>query len=200
MLKLSAKTNTGKVILSLPQSWKETTTDQFQRIIKDWDGVDWCQLFSIISSLDVDYVRESKDGKLETIFYQCIRYVFEDLIKWEDLPVPKSVKFMSRDIIIPKNIGRLSIGQAIQARKSLEGVKDTRECLSIITAIYLQPLIDKAKFDHLRAIEIEQDILLMPITDIFPIGFFLLRQLQNNGSWLLNILNLVQDKIKKRLR
>lgn len=199
MLKLQVQTNNGKNMLMLPESWKETSTDQFQRIVRDWDGEDWILLFSIISGLNVDHVRESKDGKLESTFYMCIRYVFEDMVKWEELPVPKSIVFMSRAIPIPQNIGRLSIGQAIQARKSLEGVKDTRECLSIITAIYLQPLIDGAKFDHVRAIEIEQDLLLMPITDIFPIGFFLLRQLQNNGSWLQNALNLLLFKIKKML-
>lgn len=213
MLKLEAKTSTGKQSLILPEKWKETNTDTFQRIIRDWDGYDWCQLFSIVSGLPIDYVKESKDGKLEEVFYRCISFILNEnpfsengMQSFTDLPMPERLHFMERSgktgmwYFIPRHLGRLSIGQAIQARKSLEGVKDTRESLSIITAIYLQPIIDNAKYDHLRAIEIEQDILKMPITDIFPIGFFLLRQLKNNGSWLGIDFDQLIMRTKERLR
>jgi len=200
MLRLQARTQNKTSIIECPESFSETATFKFQKLISEWDGEDWCQLFSILSGMDVDQVRESKDGKLEAMFYQCISFVFTEKIDFEKLPLPETLSINSKIIPIPRDLGRLSIGQAIQARKSIEGVKDTRECLSIITAIYLQPLLDNAKYDHLRAIEVEQEILLMPITSIFPIGFFFLRQLRPSGNMLQIALDRVTREIKETLR
>lgn len=190
MLKLTCTTNKGKEKVSCPERWDEVSVDQFQRIIREWDGQDWLQIFSILSGLNVNDIRTSTDHKLETALYQCIQFVFAKS-ELEDLPIPEEMTLrpiwlsdapLVCDVVkIPKKIGKLTIGQAIQARKLLEGTKDIRECISSVTAIYFQPLIDKTDFDFLRAMEIEQVIAKMPITKIYPIGFFLVRRLNEYG-------------------
>jgi hypothetical protein len=180
-----------KLTLSIPESWDEMSVEQYQRIIKEWDGYDWIKLFSILSGLEVNDISTSTDGKLETTLYRCIQFVFTKP-EMENIPMPKELTLrpiwlsdcplLVDTVKIPENLGRLSIGQAIQARKLLEESKDIRECMSSVTAIYLQPLIDKGPFDMLRAIEIEQVILKMYISKIYPIGFFFLNQLSGSGK------------------
>jgi hypothetical protein len=202
MLKITARTNKGKHIIQVPESWQEVTTEKFIRIIKEWDGEDWIKLFSILSDQDYDGISQSKDSKLEGTLYQAIEFVLSNF-DFEKLEVPSFLMFNNRQVQIPKNIGRLSIGQSIQARKSLEGLSDIREGISMITAIYLQPLIDKENYDHLRAIEIEQDILKMPIIHIFPIGFFLLRELERSGIKSMDVwlqVKVMLQNVIKRLR
>lgn len=215
MLNISTKINDKGILkwtdVHCPEDWEEVSVEQFQKIVSTWDGVDFVVAFSILSGLEINDIALSKDHKLETAMYHCIQFLFTGFDQLERLPLPrvlmlrpiwqKDCPLLVDEVIIPKHIGRLSIGQNIQARKSLEGVKDIREGISIITAIYLQPLIDKGKYDHLRAIELEQIILKMPITKIFGIGFFLLRRLNANGSWLTIVLNLWRrTRIKKGRR
>lgn len=186
----TAVTNQGKAKIYTPENWDEVSVEQYQDIIGKWDKKDWLELFSILSGLKADAVAESKDGRLEGIFYETIAFVY-DPFDWEKIPVPKSIELRpiwQRDcplipvtVDLPKKFENLSIGQAMQARQSLSDMADLREGISIITAICLQPLIDKGKFDMARVIEIEQVILKMSITKVFPIGFFLLRRLNRNG-------------------
>lgn len=207
MLKASVTTNKGFHKITCPESWEETSVDQFQRIIREWDGVDWIQLFSILSGLEVNDIKTSTDHKLETALYQCIQFVFAKS-ELEDLPIPEELTlrpiwFKDSPIVcdvvpIPKKLGRLSIGQAIQARKLLEGTKDIRECISSVTAIYFQPLIDRTEFDMLRALEIEQIISKMPITKIYPIGFFLVRRLNESGKKQRSVWNQIRTWVRRR--
>jgi len=76
--------------------------------------------------------------------------------------------------------------------------------MSIVTAIYLQPLYDKkyyglkeSLFDFHRAKELEKHILKLPITEVFPIGFFFLKQLRSYGKGFLPTLNrMIQRKMR----
>lgn len=198
MKTLTYRTNKGKGTLQCPESWDEVTVEQYLRYVKEWDGEDWIQLFSIMSGMDVDDVSTSTNGQIENALYECIEFVFRPY-DWAALKIPKELELkalwlkdnplMAPCVKLPEKIGRLSIGQAIQARRSLEDVKDLREGISIVTAIYLQPLVDGGKFDHFQAIQLEQLILKNRITKIYPVGFFLLTQLKRRGSWLGNVLS-----------
>lgn len=218
MLKLSVKTNKGKHSIHSPESWEEVSVEQYQRIIKEWDGEDWIKLFSILSGLDVDYVSQSTNGQIESLLYQTIEFVFKPF-DWKALPIPDEIdltpiwlseRFEDCPLIppstkIPKKIGRLPIGQSIHARRSLEGMADVREGIGMITAIYLQPLLDRdkdtgepAKFDMLRVTELEYLIGKNRITKIYPVGFFLLQRLHSNGNWFQNALNRLRRMNSRR--
>lgn len=202
---LTARTSTGKIEIQTPENWAETSVDQYQKIIGTWDKDSWIQLFSLVSGIDNAVVSESTDPELAGALYKTIEYVYTDM-DWDSLPVPKTLELrpiFAKDcpglpvtVFLPKGIGNLSIGQAIQARQSIEGLNDIREGISIVTAIYLQPLIDGGKFDMLRAIEIERTILKMSITKVYPVGFFLLMRLTNPGRWRTRI----WSQIKRYLR
>jgi hypothetical protein len=207
MLKLNATTTKGDHKVSCPESWSETSVDQFQRIVKEWDGQDWIKLFSILSGVEANDIETSTDHKLETALYQCIQFVFAKS-ELEDLPIPNEITLrpiwysdapLVCDVVkIPRKIGRMTIGQAIQARKLLEETRDIREAISSVTAIYFQPLIDRTPFDMMRAIEIEQVILKMPITKIYPIGFFLLRRLNKSGRKRRGVFHRIRNWLRSK--
>lgn len=207
MLNITATTSKGRVTANCPESWEETSVHQFQRIIKEWDGQDWVKLFSILSGLEVDDVATSTDYKLETALYQSIQFVFARF-ELESAPIPDKLELRTiwysdcplipDSVVIPKKLGRLTIAQAIQARKLLEGCTDVREAIGTVTAIYLQPLIDRGKFDMLRAVEIEQVILKMPISKIYPVGFFLLRKLNGSGPRRENVWHRIRNWMRTK--
>jgi hypothetical protein len=205
------KTNQGKYSVKVPSSWNEVTVEQFQNWMREWDKQDYLQAFGLITNTKVDAIAESKSSRLEASIYQTIAFMFDPNWNWNDLKLGKELRlqpmwmdaedrncWMPITVKIPRRVGRFTIGQSIQARKSLEGVKDLREGMSIVTAIYLQPLIDNGKFDMLRVIEIERIILKMKITDIYPIGFFLLRRLTSSGNLFSKALNLLKQILTKR--
>ena len=173
--------------------YEELNVDQLQKLVatKFKDNVDdWLRVFSILSGISYTAVRDSKDNSIESALYAGVRFVFEQPFDFESLPMPTFVVIKGKTVLIPKNLGRLSIGQAIQVRQRIEKTKDLREALSIATAVYLQPIVDDEPFDYARAEVLEQEILQMPATKIFPIGFFLLRRLTRSGNplkriWLL---------------
>jgi hypothetical protein len=198
MRKLIAETSLGSQRIRVPENWNEVTVEQFQRLVKEYDGKDWIKLFSILANQEYDYIYNSTDSRIEATIYQTIEYFLYNKIEFEKLEMPGFIMYNSRQIEIPKKLGKLSIGQNIQARQSLAEMKDLKEGISIMTAIYLQPIIDKKPFDHLRAIEIEQDVLKMSIVAIFPVGFFLLKRMKNYGNWLTKSLNLLKQILTRK--
>ena len=206
MFNLFTRTNKGEFNIRVPESWHETTVDQFQRLVKSQaTSGEWIEIFSIITGIEATRISESTSHKLEKEIYKVVRYVLDPAWSWDALKlknefVLQPMFFDSEDentwrphrVKIDKNVGRMSVGQMIQARRSLQELKDIREGMSIVTAIYLQPLIDHGKFDMLRVIEIERIILKMKITDVYPLGFFLLRRLTRNGNVFTRLLNLLR--------
>lgn len=212
MLTISIRTNKGKESVHYPESMGELTIGQLQDLVEKWDFEDWVQGFSIVSGIEADTIAASTDGSLEGALYETIAFML-DKREWDklnELPIPDKLtlqpiwfkdcdELIPKQIEIPKKIGRLPIAQAIQARRHLQEVKDLREGISMVTAIYLQPLIDSTtdargkvipgKFDMLQVIKYEYVIKKMYVQHIYPIGFFLLRKLNEPGNWWENFLN-----------
>lgn len=197
MRSVTTRTTKGKFKLTGPERLEEINVEKFQRIVHEWKDDDWVQLFAILFDTEATGIAESKSLAVESALYQTIEFFLYPEKKLEDYQIPDFVMLNNRQVAIPKGAGRLSIGQLMQARKSIEDVQDYRECLSIVTAIYLQPLIDKTKkFDHLRAIEIEQEVLKMSIVHIYPIGFFLFRQLNRFGRRRINVWSVIKNFLR----
>ncbi len=219
MLTLKATTTTGQTTIHSPESMAEMSVEQLQNVVAKWDWEDWIQVFSLLTGLPADYIEESTDGSTEKALYRTIEFLL-DKREWEKLnalPIPKVLRLqpiwlkdcplVPREINIPEKIGRMSIGQTIQARKHLEGVRDIREGLTMVTAIYLQPLLDAridqhgktvpGRFDMLEVIRYESIIAKMPVTAIYPIGFFLLKRLNESGSWHTRIWQGIKKALQK---
>ena len=95
--------------------------------------------------------------------------------------LPKALQISREIISIPQNIKELSIGQNIHVRRHIESCKVLEQAIPFACGVYLQPLIDKSKFDLNRAKIIAKEIEQLPIYLIHPIGFFLLNRALTPG-------------------
>lgn len=195
-----------------PDRWALTSTDIFQKIIptgeldKDPRDRDPVKLFAILTGTSYEGLRDSEDYNLEAAVYALTKFVYEESRDFASLPIPLSLRVGGKTLEIPRDVGKLTIGQNAHVRRAAAGVKDAAAVMSLIVAIYLQPLFDagardgkmvKAPFDFDRALELEKDILLLPIVNIYPIGFFFLSRLKKFGAgpWH-NSLRTIQRKIQ----
>jgi hypothetical protein len=164
-------TSKGKKKIIIPESWDETNTGQFEKMVT-WDQKNLIELFSIMSGLDVKVLENTYDPALEQSLIECTNYVYTpyEFIK----EVPDSLVIDKKKFKIPKDVGGLTIGQNILVAQGGADAKVKEELLSLATAIFLQPLYDNCELDYDKALILRDKIRLEPITKIYPVGFFLL--------------------------
>jgi hypothetical protein len=203
-----------KAKVKCPAGWHEVTTDTAQKIAQ-WTG-DKIELFNILTG--TNYAKVKADTSLGSAFFDAINFAYFPSVV-ANAPLPKVLQIDRGHIIeIPKKIGGLSIGQSIAVRERLEQVEariaksiETSpnkfcftanfmydEAISFAVAVYLQPFYDKAEFDLDRAKNLEQFILQMPITEIYPVGFFLLTQQLKPGNGFIRAFQLKVWALKER--
>jgi len=196
--------------IDCPTSWRTCSTGVFQSIIREWEpdkeikDRSVLKLFNLLIGMEVS--PEEDDLDLEAAIWECTRFVYQESMDFTKLPVPDQIILNNKLIQFPKDLGRLKIGQNIHVRQALQSVKDPNEVISIVTAIYLQPAFDaityginkdESKFDYHRALEVEKIILQQPITLVYPVGFFFLKQLRSYGKGLIPNL---KRKIRRKMQ
>ncbi len=195
-------TNKGRKEITVADCWlpddksdppkiKPCQTWQFIKMASEWDGSDLVQLFSILSGMEYKALRDTHDYVLEEQLLNATKFVYEEPMAFKEAKVPHWITINSRQVRIPAHIGGLSIGQSIHVRQALDKVKTWEELLAFVVAIYIQPIYDEADFDYHRAMELEQDILKLPITETYPLGFFLLKPLMKYGQSTMTRLSLL---------
>lgn len=164
--------------LQAPECWEETTTAQFQEIVKVKDPkTDYLKIFSILTGHEFTGANEVSEATI----WKVIQFIFMQPFRWTDSTLPKILMMNGKPYSMPKGLSELSVAQNIHVRQELDTAEDIREKISIATAIYLQPYIDGGQFDLTRAHELEKEIRELPITDTYPIGFFLLKRINESG-------------------
>ena len=186
----------------IPSSWEELKTGTWIRIIRDWQPEikdiaqkDYFELFKILTGKK--WKGFLPNAKNEEKVWSCVRWVIEQPFDFAEKP--ESIIIRDKLIKIPP-IGSLSIGQNIYLRQQLEKTEDIRLLIAKATAVYLQPLVDECKFDVEKAKELEDEIMLMPVCKVYPVGFFLLIRAINSGWKPLSGLNLTVSNLVTRLR
>jgi len=195
----------NKKRVSIATCWEEATCGLYQRLLSEVrEGDDLIKVFSILSGLNYRAVADSTDSNLEAVLYQATAFVFNQPQEFKKLPEPKSFKIQGKIILIPSNVGKLTVAQNLHLRAAIAKAEKEKQPLetliSLATAIYLQPVIDVMPFNYDRAKQIEMEILEMNIFDVYPTGFFLLSRLTNYGAsglryWLQNITRKVMSAV-----
>jgi hypothetical protein len=191
----------NKERISFPQSWAEMSAALFLRICNEWEPEkplllrDRIKLFAIMCNKSYKAIARSTDHLLEATLYDCTGFVMQGEFTFSRQDIPEAIRIDDCLVEVPKEIGKLTIGQNLQVKQLLEtSPNDYRQILTMVVAVYLQPFYDSivkdgetvpGEFDYQRAIEIEPLIAQLPITQVYPVGFFLLSRLANGGaSWL----------------
>jgi hypothetical protein len=187
-----------------PTSWQEVKTRQYVRILKEWDPElpiedrDYFKLLSILT--DSDFSRMEQTIENQVTLTSVLGWVITQPFTF-DTTLPKVMEIDGKLVDIPREPRELSIGQNIHLRRDyIDKSKILEENISIATAIYLQPILDKSHFKMPRAQELAKQIDEMPIALIYPIGFFLLSRALRFGQKPEKNLPPIRTSLKKRLK
>lgn len=185
----------------IAESWESLKTKHYCRYMDEWDqdkpiqDRDFFKLFCILSDTDFKQFHANADN--EVAIWSCVRWLIET--PFPDLQVPKTLEINGKLVSIPDDIGLKSIGQNIHLRTEIQN-KPVEACISIAAAIFLQPEYDGGKFDIHKAKELKAVLDEMPITQIYPIGFFLLRDVLKTGTHGESVLSQVKSSLTRTLR
>jgi hypothetical protein len=184
-----------------PSCWENTKLKHFQGVARDCvTGDSNIKVFCALTGAAYNAVEESNSEDLDAGLYQAVAFVTNQPQTFRDVAAPNYIKLRGKNILIPREIQRLTVGQNFQMRVEMSKAKNLESIISIAAAIYLQPLVDESKFNFERAKELEAEILEMNIFEIFPIGFFLLNRLNSSGkSGIPSLLRNLLARIKRML-
>lgn len=187
-----------------PSCYDELKVRHYIRIIKEWeDGTDiadrdYFKLFNILTDNKFTGFEQTVENQVTLI--NLVGWVITEPFDFNKA-LPKVLRFQGKNISIPPDPRELSIGQNIHLRRDfIEKSNRIEENIAIATAIYLQPIIDNSLFKLKRAEEIAKEIEEMPITLIYPIGFFLLSRAMKFGTRPEQTLPLIKTNLRKTLR
>jgi hypothetical protein len=183
-MKWAVTTSKGISEISVPDGWDAMPAAMYQKLASEWDGSDLIRLFSILSGHSYKALYNSKDRELESGLIAATHFIYEQKPAFKEQDCPKVFKYNGREIPVPKDLASLSIGQNIHIYQRLTTAKCYDELISLACAVYLQPEIDNSEFNSERAFKIEKEIEAMPVTEVYPLGFFLLRPLIKSGQIL----------------
>jgi hypothetical protein len=182
--------------VSVPGSWEECSVRIYQDIERACPlHDDPVKIFSVMTRTSYTGLLETAHEDLEAAIYQATAFIHQTQ-SFRSAPLPKAIKLRGRNIILPTELQRLTIGQNFQIRQAMEQAKKKEETLetllSLATAVFLQPIVDGGEWNYTKAKELEQEILELNIFEIYPIGFFFLSKLNNSGPsgllyWLRNL-------------
>lgn len=187
-------------IVDVPLTLYDVSTYSYQRIIKEWNGslakpTDAVRLFAIITNRPyVDYI-ESKDANIAEIILKSIRFMFDGSVELKELPLP--THFYGHEI--PKDFGKLTVGQNLHIKQAFVEANDDRECISLIIAIAMQPIIDGGNFNDERIEFYRNEFDKLPITTTYPIATFLFNLLRPRGLRLMQTLLQIWSTTARKL-
>lgn len=185
--------NGKKEDVEVPTTFYDCPTWLFEKIYDQWDfsttPESFVRLFSIVTGGNyTDYIN-STDAKIEKAILTGTNFFLNNVIELHKLPLPKTFKIEDKEVPIPTELKALTLGQNLYIRRLISN-KDIRSGISLACAVYLQPLLDKGKFDDKRVEYYANEIKKMPITSTYAVGFFFLKPLNNygNGQTILQLL------------
>lgn len=193
---------------------EELTTDQYQRILKEW-GIDqpdlmkrdWLKLFCILTNSNFPAVNMTKE--VEQAIWECVAWV----LAWDlrfPAELPKVFEIGDRILSLPKKVGACSFGQNVILKQVIDRSKYIEENIAMATAVYLTPeyfgeldndkKLRPAEFTAEKARELEKEILKMPAHLVYPVGFFLLNRANQSGMRFSKRSSPTQRSLKQSLK
>jgi len=188
MGKIAITINGERTVYTPRTSWVHVDTGTFQRL-QHWDKTDWIDLVSKLYGIDYAVLEQAPAAQMEGLFMASAFVLSENLPAGE---VGTHFMYEGTAYLIPKSSYALTVGQAMEIRKYVEGKQYVNECLAYAIAVYMQPIIDGVAFSSERAQEIATKIEAYPITKTFAVGSFFLRGSLNYGKSIARIWKMLE--------
>lgn len=173
----------SKAKAACPNGYNKLNGLLFQDIYRLWDfhlqplDRDHYKLFSILTKGEFGELPKTLEN--DVLVEELTRWVVETTPEFK--PV-KSFTYNGNTIVVPLELGRISIGQNTMVARAIESTKWLQENICFASAVYLQPLLDNAKINAER-IQYWQTIFEQtPVQDFYSVGFFLLTSVNEFGQ------------------
>jgi hypothetical protein len=168
--------------------WEECNTRTFQSIYRDWEPEikefkyrNPVILFSLLTGTQYTALLKNTDEDIELAIYQCTAFVYDSDTTWKQAQ-NNIIKLRDKIIMVPKKLGSLTIEQNMHIRRAMQTAKTLEELISLACAVYLQPLVEGKDFNYDSAMQLEKEILDLPIWQTYSVGFFFLSKLNRYGK------------------
>lgn len=174
-----------KIEITPPVTYYDMSTRVYENIYAKWDGeltpAGVVKLLSIMTGEEYkDYIH-STDKNMENVLLKTIDCVVRPTVILDALPVPSFFKIDGHTVILPTSLKNLTLGQNLYVKRCADN-KDIRSGIALAAAIYLQPVLDNSEFKDERAEYWADRLRDLPVTDIYPIGFFTYRRANFFGN------------------
>ena len=178
MIQFTIKTSDGNIRCTSPASWSELNIGQLIKLETEWDRESATQLFSIITGVDEELLKSSKDNGLEDTMLAICAFAY-DQPQWDALPRPAKLQIGDEFYNTPDNIDKKTLGQKIMVSQiAIKEDVDLVKSIPKIIAIYMQEVID-GKYDDTRLVEVEESILTSPAIDCYGLALFFFQESGN---------------------
>lgn len=182
MRRLIVQTTSSKVVIECPLAYSELKTKTFEKLWTEWKGdvspKGLIQLFALVTDKHYSDFDVSADEALMDTLYKAVQFIITDNI--DELPMPGVFVTRMGTVLIPKDLGRLTLAQNLHVHQLL--AKGPRANLARITAIYLQPIIDGGPFDEDRVEVLAAEISDMPVSRVYPVASFFIKKHGSYGT------------------
>lgn len=169
------KIKINKVVFNIAENISELCTFQYCELNKRRDNLNTVRLLSILSGIDYTVLNNSDCSQFEPIL--SVLNFSDNNKPLQNIECPKTVIIDKNEIKVIQEVGQETFGQKVFAQEVVNSMiaerLDKVEALVKVASIYLQPQID-GSFDDKKAKELENKLMELPITDVYPIGNFFL--------------------------
>jgi hypothetical protein len=165
----------NKVEFNIAENISELCTFQYCEMNKHRDNLNVVRILSILTGIDYTVLNNSDCSQFEPIL-TLLNFDFKTNPLTE-IVCPEAIEIDNKDIEVVQDIAQETFGQKVFAQQAVNDMIAERidkiEALVKVAAIYLQPKVD-GKFDDVKARKLENKLMELPITNIYPIGNFFL--------------------------
>jgi len=180
----------GSREMKIATEWYDVTFAQLILLYQHASAIksDLAMLFTVLSSKTNEPIGD--ENTPESLYWCWVHADFNSVMKkvvpltafalleynWDAVAVPKTISFDDQEIKVSLQLDMCSFGQKVVAGQALKNYKGriANDSLAEVVAIYLQPVIDKGKFDVDRIDEIKLKVLSMPARIVYPLAAFFL--------------------------
>ncbi len=174
---IAVKINDQK--MSLPDKWEEVTTMQYMHMVRHSSDLNPVRLLSILIGMDYDTLQQVDSTGIDLSVLNMITFIGND-IDFKSLPVPDRIKIGEKEVDVPKDIRRETLGQKLMMQTFLNGLSERKapiiEVIPFAIATYLSPGYYEKPYDDNRAQQLIPLIEQCPVMITHPLGYFFLNR------------------------
>ena len=165
-----------KKTYSLPSSWEEVTVQQFiaLEVSGGYQGK-YVQLLQDLTGAPLPVIQNTKTD-LQLQIRSALEFIITKPPNWNKLARRDKYKFKGAFFEVPENLELETALQKILVQNKLNSTKNVAECIPYVIAVYMQKVIN-GYFDEQKAAVLEEEVLQMPIVEMFSLATFFFRRL-----------------------